>query len=81
MSRFVLSQIDESLARRLSDVDGDWLEERLEAACNDWESRKGGAELARYDAKSEIREDDSISPEEARRRELKWDRLVGGMRR
>lgn len=80
MSEFRLS-VHSSLADRLNDVDDEWLEQRLETACDEYENRKGGAELAAYDSQQELRDDESLT--EARRKQLliKWRRQIGGPRR
>lgn len=82
MSSFELSGVDQSLARKLSNMNSEWLESELEELAQEWsESRDGSEELLKYDSKAEIGSDGSISPEEARRREMKWDREIGGRRR
>lgn len=79
---FQLSEVDESLAERLQAVDDDWLEGQLETLAETYhDSRKGSAELAPYDKKSDIDSDSSISAAEAKRKKLRWDREIGGRHR
>ena len=82
MSSFELTGVDPSLAQKLSNMDSGWLESELEELAQGWtESRKGSEELLKYDSKAQIMNDDTISDEEARRRQMKWDRQIGGRHR
>jgi hypothetical protein len=79
---FQLSEVDESLAERLQSIDDDWLEGRLETLAKEYhDSRKGSAELAPFDKKSDIDSAESIDEAEKKRLKLKFDRQIGGRRR
>jgi HD superfamily phosphodiesterase len=79
-SQFALS-IDSDLAERLEKVDGDWLEKKLASACDEFEGRRGGEELAAYDSQEELKQDPSLSEVERKQLLIKWRRRIGGPQR
>jgi hypothetical protein len=68
--------IDEDLARRLQQVDSEVIVEQLEELAED--SRSEVDELAQYDRVKEIRDDDSISKAEQKRRAIRAQRRSDG---
>lgn len=81
MSRGYSLPVDGELATRLKHVDDDWLAERLESLVDEYESRRGGSELAKYDSQAQLEADESLSPAEKQRRLIKWRREIGSRRR
>jgi hypothetical protein len=69
--------VSDELADDLQQVESEAIVEALSDLVEEQE-QKDSDELSQYQSLAELREDDSISPAEKKRRELKWQRKVGG---
>ena len=82
MKDTVTLEIDEELASRIDEIDTRWLSNRLETLADEYEKNAAdSSELAAYQSQKEIREDESISAAERKRRLIKWRRQVGSRHR
>lgn len=79
MTRYYVD-LPEELADRLQPVDDERIVEALERVADEAESQLSD-ELARYDSIKEIRNDEEKPPDERKRLELRWQRVVGRPRR
>lgn len=68
--------VSDELADRLDKVPAEEIVNALENVAADHE-QDDGDELAEYDSLAELRDDSSLSPAERKRKELRWQRVVG----
>jgi hypothetical protein len=79
MTRYYLDVSDE-LADRLQPVADERIVEALKKVANENESQHSD-ELAQYNSVKEIRNDEQKTPDERKRLELRWQRVIGRPRR